>query len=248
MTGTLGTNLERDLLGDKKTYGLDFFQLPRFKKELNIREEDILVSNRPDWLEEIKKEVSQVVADNRIIEESERSKKETLKTVVLKEHEELEKSMEKIDKKNKDTKSELEKLEKQKLEKELKLEDLNDAVGEIELGRNRGGRAVLIICENKKDVTDIVKVLAVMHKHLFDYNGKVDGLRKVVGNKRKSTTINQLRPGDVIVATNVAGRGTDFRISSLLQENGGLHVIISYVPTNIRVELQGKPFCAIFSG
>ena len=235
MTGTLGTSLERDLLGDKKTYGLDFFQLPRFKKELNIREEDILVSNRPDWLKEIKKEVDQIVADNRIIEESEKRVKEEKKSKVLKEHEALVKSIDTLNKDRKKNKVKLEKLEKQKLEKEMLLEDLNDAVGKLEVGRNRGGRAVLIICENKKDVLDIVKVLSIKHKHLFDYNGKVDGLRKVDGHKRKSTSLNQLRPGDVIVATNVAGRGTDFKISSLLQENGGLHVVIRYSFTKINL-------------
>lgn len=40
MTGTLGSNIERDLLA--KSYDLDFFELPRFKKELNIREEGLL--------------------------------------------------------------------------------------------------------------------------------------------------------------------------------------------------------------
>lgn len=107
--------------------------------------------------------------------------------------------------------------------------------------RHPAGRAVLIICENKKDVNDIVKALMVNHKHIFDYNGKIDGLRRIEDGfkKVKIKSIAQVRPGDIIVATNVAGRGTDFKISKLLEANGGLHVIMSYLPTNIRVELQG---------
>ncbi len=38
---------------------------------------------------------------------------------------------------------------------------------------------------------------------------------------------------------NVAGRGTVFKLSPLLLKNRGMHVILSYVPKNIRVELQG---------
>ena len=121
----------------------------------------------------------------------------------------------------------------------LELDDLKLVCGGIETGRNKGGRAVLIICENKKDVNDIVKTLSIEIIHLYDYKGKVEGIRKVEGTNRKPIKIDNVRPGDVIVATNVAGRGTYFKISRLLEENGGLHVIITYLPTNIRVELQG---------
>jgi preprotein translocase subunit SecA len=41
MTGTLGAKLEMDLLSN--AYSLDFYQLPRFKKELNIRKEPVLL-------------------------------------------------------------------------------------------------------------------------------------------------------------------------------------------------------------
>jgi len=110
-----------------------------------------------------------------------------------------------------------------------------------ENNRNRGGRAVLIICENKKDVADIIKTLIVQHKHLFEYKGKIDGMRKVIDGfqRTKIYGIRQVRPCDIIVATNVAGRGTDLKISELLERNGGLHVIMSYLPSNVRVELQG---------
>jgi ribosomal protein S15P/S13E len=244
MTGTLGASLERDLLS--KAYGLDFFQLPRFKKELNIKEEDVLVASRPDWLQEIKKEVNQIVSNNREIDEKEKKEKLTEKSIVANEIASLDAQISKLkstleaDKKDETKLNELAKLESKRDDKSLVLEDCNDTVGEIEQGRAKGGRAVLIICENKKDVNDIVKALLIKHKHIYDYNGKVDGLRKVVDlHKRTPAKINQLRPSDIIVATNVAGRGTDFKISRLLQENGGLHVVISYVPSNIRVELQG---------
>lgn len=45
-----------------------------------------------------------------------------------------------------------------------------------------------------------------------------------------------MNKGDIIVATNVASRGTDFKISPKLEKNGGLHVIVAYLPINLRVE------------
>lgn len=38
----------------------------------------------------------------------------------------------------------------------------------------------------------------------------------------------------------MAGRGTDIKISKELNENGGLHVIIGFMPHNLRVEMQGR--------
>ncbi len=242
MTGTLGANIERDLLA--KAYNLDFFQLPRFKKELNIKETDIMVTSRCEWLEEIQKKVNQLVSDNRIIEKKEQNEAGKKLKQVQKEIGEIEKEILKISSdKNEENKVENEdKLIKSKeklYDKKLQIEDLNDNCNEIEDGRAAGGRSVLIICENKRDVFDIVKTLSYSHKHVYEYSGKIDGIRKVENIvKRKNCLIEQVRPGDIIVATNVAGRGTDFKISRLLQENGGLHVIVSYLPLNIRVEQQ----------
>lgn len=47
-----------------------------------------------------------------------------------------------------------------------------------------------------------------------------------------------LEPGHVIIATNLAGRGTDIKLSPELKKNKGLHVILSYLPDNLRVEQQ----------
>ena len=44
------------------------------------------------------------------------------------------------------------------------------------------------------------------------------------------------KPGDIIVASNIAIRGTDLKISPKVLKNGGLHVILTYLPDNLRVE------------
>lgn len=69
MTGTLGASLERELLNN--AYGLDFFQLPRFKKDLNVRMDPVLVATRSQWLAQLKEEVNANLAPNRIIDPKE---------------------------------------------------------------------------------------------------------------------------------------------------------------------------------
>ena len=39
-----------------------------------------------------------------------------------------------------------------------------------------------------------------------------------------------------MVATNLAGRGTDIKTTEEVEKNGGMHVIISFLPLNTRVQ------------
>lgn len=48
--------------------------------------------------------------------------------------------------------------------------------------------------------------------------------------------MKEINEGDVIIATNLAGRGTDLEMNENVKKNGGLHVIISFMPSNIRIE------------
>ncbi|CAF1985650.1 unnamed protein product [Rotaria magnacalcarata] len=48
----------------------------------------------------------------------------------------------------------------------------------------------------------------------------------------------ELNPGDIIIATNIAGRGIDLSIDKLLEANGGLHVILSCIPGNLCIQQQ----------
>lgn len=41
-----------------------------------------------------------------------------------------------------------------------------------------------------------------------------------------------------MIATNISGRGTDYKTSKQLNINGGIHVMITFMPCNKRVEDQ----------
>ena len=42
--------------------------------------------------------------------------------------------------------------------------------------------------------------------------------------------------GDVIFSINSAGRGADIKLTKQVKENGGLHVIVVFIPSNQRIE------------
>ncbi len=94
---------------------------------------------------------------------------------------------------------------------------------------------------------------------LFEYIAQVNMMHKYLEQHRKefkleNTTIisytrsdienkfleKEIKPNTIILSTNLAGRGTDIKINSKVKINGGLHVIITFMPYNERIELQAQ--------
>ncbi|KAM8737389.1 LOW QUALITY PROTEIN: uncharacterized protein AB9X84_022462 [Acanthopagrus schlegelii] len=95
----------------------------------------------------------------------------------------------------------------------------------------RGGRAALVICETintAKEIYDELKS-SISGEIILYCRSDTDSLCKID---------RELLPGDVIVSTNLAGRGTDIKVSKHVNNNGGLFVVLSFLSENTRVELQ----------
>lgn len=97
-------------------------------------------------------------------------------------------------------------------------------------------RSVLIICETVNDVETLYKTFKGKDlKHVYtyarDYQEFDKGFDIIEGKK-------ELGQGQIIIATNLAGRGTDIKITKGLKKARGLHVCLTYLPSNIRVEQQ----------
>ena len=92
-------------------------------------------------------------------------------------------------------------------------------------------RASLVICEDLRTARSIRdRILRdKFAKNVFLY-ARDDRDYGFLDKERHS--------GDVIVATNLAGRGTDIRVSRGVQKRGGLAVLITFLPRNLRVEEQ----------
>uniref|UniRef100_A0A914H745 Uncharacterized protein n=1 Tax=Globodera rostochiensis TaxID=31243 RepID=A0A914H745_GLORO len=90
-------------------------------------------------------------------------------------------------------------------------------------------RAALVICltnDKVKQISDTVKSLFPGIK-IHKYTDDDEQLPKAI-----------VDPMDVVFFTNYAGRGTDIKTSAELEANGGLHVIVTFMPNNSRVERQ----------
>lgn len=56
-----------------------------------------------------------------------------------------------------------------------------------------------------------------------------------MNNMNQELGIEKINPGEIIIATNLAGRGTDIKTDAI-EESGGMHVIITFMPSSQRVE------------
>ncbi|XP_058809202.1 uncharacterized protein LOC131674499 [Phymastichus coffea] len=97
------------------------------------------------------------------------------------------------------------------------------------------GRAVLIICKTIADLMMLEEQFEAVKELPWDCKIK---LKKFQDEDTADVTQEMVSPGDVIVATNIAGRGADFKTSRELEKNGGLHVCVGFCPDNERVREQ----------
>ncbi|XP_029942372.1 uncharacterized protein LOC115384198 isoform X2 [Salarias fasciatus] len=93
----------------------------------------------------------------------------------------------------------------------------------------RGKRAALVICETINHAKTLEKALKSKGSKKLYINNNMDN---------EAVLKQKLEAGEVIVATNLAGRGTDLKVSESVKTAGGLFVIQTFLPRNARVEAQ----------
>lgn len=105
-------------------------------------------------------------------------------------------------------------------------------------------RSVLLICEDIKQLGYVHAGLIRMFNNDKNTSEEVNECFSNLSTyKREHDEFNfedehKLEPHRLIIATNLAGRGTDIKLSNDVIEAGGLHVITAFMPKNFRIEEQ----------
>ncbi|BES99166.1 SecA DEAD-like domain [Nesidiocoris tenuis] len=105
-----------------------------------------------------------------------------------------------------------------------------DAIAEETISLLDQGRSSLIICETIREAKNVKKALETKNEGL--------SVETFFDEDNAHITEAEIGPGQVVIATNIAGRGTDFKTTASLENNGGLHVCVAFLPCNKRVEDQ----------
>ena len=110
------------------------------------------------------------------------------------------------------------------------IEDHDKSIIESSLRESSKGRGVLVICESIGKAKNIAR-------QLQETSLRPRVILYVMNDMDQENAIKSIRPGEIIVATNLAGRGTDIKTTEI-EEFGGLHVCLTFLPNNLRVEQQ----------
>ncbi|XP_051793848.1 uncharacterized protein LOC127530632 [Acanthochromis polyacanthus] len=91
------------------------------------------------------------------------------------------------------------------------------------------GQVVLIICEDVKTADELK---ARMH------GKRSKDITMYTISEKHNIEKRKFGPGNIIIATNLGGRGTDIHVQHQVNECGGLFVLLAYFPGSQRVERQ----------
>ena len=101
-------------------------------------------------------------------------------------------------------------------------------------------RSIVIFCQSIKEVNKVHQHLKSEIPDLISRDPNNKRIHRYTRDYEKFQFEKEpgLDVGNVIVTTNLAGRGTDIKLSETLKANGGLHICLTYFPENERVEEQ----------
>ena len=105
-------------------------------------------------------------------------------------------------------------------------------------------RAALIVCNTMQDVLELEAQFAGIDKvSVITYMDEHDAYKIEAINNGSG-----IKPGAIVIATNIGGRGTDIKLSDEVKENGGLHECTTFIASSRilkqalgRAGRQGEP-------
>gem|GEM_PF-1984818 len=99
--------------------------------------------------------------------------------------------------------------------------------------KTAAGRGCLVMCES-------IEAARTLQGRLREFYppGKLKLHTRSDDSDEMAVVGMTLEAGDVIIATNLAGRGTDIHVSDAVLRAGGMHVCVTSLPKNSRVEAQ----------
>ena len=111
------------------------------------------------------------------------------------------------------------------------MDAINDAVKPEAWKR---GRAVLVLCEDIKTAVDLNAYVTGE----VGYDTSKVHLYARSNSKELQSIQHKFDPGEIAIATNLASRGTDIKLTNEVKRSGGLLCLITFLTRNRRVELQ----------
>lgn len=108
-----------------------------------------------------------------------------------------------------------------------------EAIKQLHIDSKRRGQPVLNLNQTIHETEELAEIF-MREKIPFEL------LNEVQRKDEDLILLQAALPGASIIATNTATRGTDIKLSSSSLDNGGLFVLISYFPENVRIEMQGR--------
>ncbi|KAL6491314.1 hypothetical protein MHYP_G00016590 [Metynnis hypsauchen] len=91
------------------------------------------------------------------------------------------------------------------------------------------GQVVLVVCEDVNTANTLNEKITAGTKH---------PVTMYTNSESHSIENQEFTEGQIIITTNLGGRGTDIKVTKEVNQHGGLFVILTYFPNNRRVEQQ----------
>ena len=110
-------------------------------------------------------------------------------------------------------------------------EELKRIISKVAIKQNRAVLVILKYIDNANKLKLFLSEDATLKDNIITYT------RSDIISEKEFLN-NEIQPKTIILSTNLSGRGTDLKISKEVEKNGGLHVILTFIPKSERIERQ----------